>query len=418
MTSRLAFIGLLLGACSSVGTGPAVLTNSLAPVAPSVSVDPAPTAVAIADSVYGRIVIRTAAGTRCTVGIHVGTPQYGDVPVTSVGGTADASGDLTLTYPAPHLPAGTGRYEVGCGTGTASADFSIAAAIPAARFNSRIRVPAINEQVPGTTELLDAALVPPRDLDVAALKRSLPSEWSAATRGLSTLDLVATAPADMVITILPARGTSVHVTASDGSQAIFLYVSDQAGVLTPDNLVAVALHELGHVWCCHGPDASSDGHWAQPVADPLLQGVDRFGLMNHPVNCTFFSAGIESCPNRFSDRELRTMGFTQIPPPPRNACADAKNVLLGQLATTKDRLATQKTAIDTMDASLATLSAQIKALEAKYPNGMPPDVYASYTAMVDRYNIAAASERSAVASYNALVAQSNSLADQLNRLLC
>ena len=419
MTSRITLIGLLLVACGRAATGSADPTTVPTTVTAAASVSAAPTAVAVTDSVYGRIVIRTTTGTRCTVGIHIGPPQYGDLPPTSIEGTADATGSLTLTYPAPHLPGGTGRHEVSCGTGAASADFAIPATIPAARFNARIRVPAINEQVPGTTEHLEAALVPPRDLDVAALKGSLASEWSTATRGLSTLDLVVTGTADMVITVLPARGTSVHVTAADGSQAIFLYVSDQAsGVFTSDNFVAVALHELGHIWCCHGPDASSDGHWAQPVADPLLQGVDTFGLMNHPVNCTFFAAGVESCPNRFSDRELRAMGFTQIPPPPRNACVDARNVLLGQLATTKDRLAAQKTAIDTMDASLATLSAQIKALEAKYPNGMPPDVYASYTAMVDRYNTAAATERSAVTSYNALIAQSNSLADQVNRLLC
>lgn len=418
MTARLALIGLLLLTCAKTAAGPSTPTATETAAAPAPAGAASPVPVTISESTYGRVAIRTQSGIRCVAGIHVGPPEYGDVPPTSVEGITDASGGLTLTYPAPHLPGGTGRHEVSCGTASASADFAIPALIAAGRFSVRIRVPAITEQVPGATARLEASLVPSRDLDVAALKTSLASEWANATRGLSTVDLVSSAPADMVITILPARGTSVHVTAGDGSQAIFLYVSDGSGVFTSDNLVAVTLHELGHIWCCHGPDASSDGHWSQAIADPLLQGVDAFGVMNHPVKCTFFAGGVESCPNRFSDRELRTMGFTQIPAPPRNACVDTKNALLAQLASTKDRIAAQKAAVDAMDVSLATQAAQIKALEAQYPKGMPPDVYALYRALIDRYNAGAAAERSAVAAYNALITQSNSLADQVNRLLC
>lgn len=263
------------------------------------------------------------------------------------------------------------------------------------------------------------ALVPSRDVDVSTLQRTLVSEWAVATRGLSTLDLVTTATADIVITVLAARDTSVHLTDGDGSQAIFLYVADPtAGTFSPDNFVAVALHELGHIWCCHGPEASADGHWAQAVADPLLQGVDRFGLMNHPVSCVVFAAGVESCPNRFSERDLRAMGFTQIPPPPRNACVDSKNALLGQLAVLKDQLAMAKGAVDATEASLAALALQIRALEAKYPNGMPPDAYATYTALVDRYNAGVATDQSQVRAYNTLLGQSNAIVDQVNRLLC
>jgi len=200
--------------------------------------------------------------------------------------------------------------------------------------------------------------------------------------------------------------------------AIFLFPAADATVLSPDNFVAVALHELGHIWCCSGPDASPDGHWAQPIADPLLQGIDRFGLMNHPVSCIVFAAGIESCPNRFSERDLRAMGFTQIPPPPRNACVDTKDTLLEQLAGLKDGLAAAKAALDATDASLVNLNAQIKALEARYPSGMPPDVYASYSALIDRYNAGVVTERTQVAAYNALLAQSNGVIDQLNQLLC
>jgi len=56
------------------------------------------------------------------------------------------------------------------------------------------------------------------------------------------------------------------------------------------------------------------------------------------------------------------------------------------------------------------MSQQIKALEAQYPNGMPPDVYTTYTALIDRYNATVATERAQVASYNALLDQSNGVA--------
>ena len=414
MIPRGALIGLLLAACTGAVTAPAPASPATLAVTEP---EPNPTTVSVTESTYGRVIIRTARGASCTVRIHVGLPRYGDRPPAVVEGTADAGGNLTLSYATPHLPAGSGWHEVACGSGTTSADFTTSGPINAARFSARIHVPPLGEEITGVAARLDPTLVSPRDLDATLLKRTLVDEWSAATRGLSMLDLVPAAPADMVITILQAHGTSVHVTDADGSQAIFLYASDQSGVLTPDNLVAIALHELGHIWCCSGADASSDGHWATPVADPLLQGVDRFGLMNHPVQCVIFGT-VESCPNRFSERDLRSMGFTQIPPPPRNACIEGKKALLVQLAALKDQLAGAKAAIDATDASLAALRAQIMALEAQYPNGVPPAVYASYTALIDRYNAALATERSQVASYNALLTRNNGVVDQVNRLLC
>jgi len=275
------------------------------------------------------------------------------------------------------------------------------------------------EQIEGVTARPEPSLAAARDRDVDALTKTLVTEWSTATRGLSRVELVAAAPADIVLTVVAARTNSyLSRWSGDGSMAIFLFPAADATVLSPDNFVAVALHELGHIWCCSGPDASPDGHWAQPIADPLLQGIDRFGLMNHPVSCIVFAAGIESCPNRFSERDLRAMGCTQIPPPPRNACVDTKDTLLEQLAGLKDGLAAAKAALDATDASLVNLNAQIKALEARYPSGMPPDVYASYSALIDRYNAGVATERTQVAAYNALLAQSNGVIDQLNQLLC
>jgi hypothetical protein len=413
---RTALAGVVLAACGAGVSPSAVVPSSTA--APSAT--PSATPVTVTESTYGKLIARTAPGTRCAVEVHVVPPRFGDLPVASIDANADGSGTVTVTYRAPTLPKQTGHHVVTCGTGAVNADFAIAGyPIPAPRFTARIQVAGVNDQIEGITARPDPSLVTARDRDVDLLGRTLVAEWSAATRGLSTLELVPAAPADIVITIVTARANSfLRQWPGDGSMAIYLFPADDRGMLTADNFVAVALHELGHIWCCTGPDASGDGHWAKPVADPLLQGVDRFGLMNHPVSCIVFAAGVESCPNRFSDRELRTMGFTQIPPPPRNACIDSKNALLAQLTTMKDQLASGKAAIDAIDVTLASLNTQIKALEAKYPNGMPPDVYASYTALIDKYNQQVASRGTQVTAYNALLAQSNGVVTELNKLLC
>ena len=413
MRLRAALLGAVLASCSAQAGAPA----------PADTASPAPTAtsaaLSVTDSAYGRLSARTLPGARCAIEVHVSAPRLGDVPAPTLNGVADAAGAMSVTYPAPALPKQTGRYVVTCGTATANADFAIAGyPIDAPHFTARIQVAGPTDQIAGITARADPSLAPARDRDVDALTRTLVSEWTAATRGLSTLQLVTAAPADIVITVLTARATSHLTREADGSMAIYLFPADDSGTLSADNFVAVALHELGHIWCCTGPDASADGHWAQPVADPLLQGVDRFGLMNHPVQCIVFAAGIESCPNRFSERELRTMGFSAIPAPPRSACIDSKNALLAQLTTLKAQLAAAKATLDASDAALASLAQQIKALEAQYPGGMPPSVYSQYTALVDRYNASLAVERTQVSSYNALVAQYNGVVDQVNRLLC
>ena len=417
-------VGVVLAACATSANGPRASGSVAATNAAPTVAQPTLTPVSISESTYGHVAARTAPGAHCTVEVHVGPPQFGDTPPASIDATADASGSVAASYPAPALPKQTARYVLTCGAGatagTAGADFPIAGyPIPARHFTARVKVAGVNDQIDGVTARPDPSLSAARDRDVDLLTRTLVTEWTTATRGLSALDLVANAPADIVLTVVTAR-TNSYLTrsAADGSMAIFLFPADDGGILSADNFVAVALHELGHIWCCFGPDASADGHWAQPIADPLLQGVDRFGLMNHPVSCIVFAAGVESCPNRFSDRELRTMGFTQIPPPPRNACVDSKNALLAQLTGSKDQLATAKTALDATEASLIAMDQQIKALEAKYPNGMPPDVYATYLALIDRYNATVKTEHVQVDAYNALSAQINSIVDRVNGLLC
>jgi hypothetical protein len=417
-------MGVVLAACASSANAPGATTSAATTSAAPTFVQPTLTPVSVTESTYGRVVASTAPGARCKVEVHVGPPQFGDVPPSSVDATADASGSLAVSYAAPTLPKQTARYVVTCGAGatvgTAGADFPIAGyPIPATHFTARINVAGVNDQIDGVTARPDPSLSAARDRDVDLLTRTLVTEWTAATRGLSTLDLVTSAPADIVLTVVTARTNSfLSRSSADGSMAIFLFPADPGGTLSADNFVAVALHELGHIWCCFGPDASADGHWAQAIADPLLTGVDRFGLMNHPVSCIVFSAGVESCPNRFSDRELRTMGFTQIPPPARNPCVDSKNALLAQLTTLKGQLASAKAALDATDASLVTMDQQIKALEAQYPNGMPPDVYANYQALIDRYNATVKTEHTQVDAYNAQSAQYNGVVAQVNALLC
>src|SRR5205823_1415711 len=81
--------------------------------------------------------------------------------------------------------------------------------------------------------------------------------------------------ADLVVYVLPGKGTSVHLLAADGSQRVLVYAVDEFGTVSAENSVAVALHELGHIWCCFGAGAGPDGHWLEKIPDPLLQGGGR-----------------------------------------------------------------------------------------------------------------------------------------------
>jgi hypothetical protein len=250
---------------------------------------------------------------------------------------------------------------------------------------------------------LDPSLVAARDADVARITATLQNEWKLATRGLGVLTVVPSS-ADIVVYVVPAKGTSVHQLAADGSQRVLVYTLDEFGPVSAENSVAVVLHELGHIWCCFGAGAGPEGHWLEKVADPLLQGVDQYGLMTHPVTC-LVGRGFESCPNRFSDRELRTMGFTQIPAPPADACVSQRSVV-------RARLATQGAAVDVAKAQAAVVKGKIDAIVAQYPNRqLPPDVYNTYLGLVDQYNSIANDVDAKVAVYNATV-------DQLNALPC
>ena len=413
--SRLVLLaGLLAFACApgSAGTpDPSGDVAATAAVAPTAS----PVPLTVASSTYGALEIKTLPGDSCEVAVKVEAGVFGDGPPKTLAGRADATGTLTFTYPAPLIPAGSGRHEVTC-TGSLGArstwsPFDIGLkGLDAKSFTARIQAVDPIAGLGGLTTKLEPSLVAARDVSVARLNETLAKEWSAATRGLGTLKLVPSA-ADIVIYVVPGRSNSLHLTSPDGSQRILLFMVDDLGPVSTANSVAVALHELGHIWCCRGADAGPDGHWLKSIADPLLQGVDRFGLMTHPVTCLVFP-GFVTCPNRFSERELHSMGFAEVPPPLADPCVTQANALVSKINALDATLASSRVIIDATSAELTTIEGQIASLESRYPGGMPPDVYATYTSLINQYNSLVNVNNSRVDDFNRDLEQRNALARQ------
>lgn len=398
---------LLMAACTPAAAPRTFPDATVAPnVVPSTSPTPTATPIAVTSSKYGSFAIKTQPLDSCDLAIKVDPGVLGDGPPSSLSAKADASGVITWTYPTPMVPAGRGRHEVTCsgehGKNDIRSEFDVTLkSLDAKGFTTRIEAVDPVHGLAGVTTRLEPSLVPARDADAARMTATLVNEWRLATRGLGTLTLVESS-ADIVIYVLPGKGTSLHVLAADGSQRILIYAVDEFGMVSADNSVAVALHELGHIWCCFGTGAGSDGHWLEAIADPLLQGVDRYGLMTHPVTC-LVGRGFESCPNRFSERELRTMGFTEIPAPPPDPCLSQRNAL-------DARLAAQGAAIDSAKAQAAVIKGKIDAIVAQYPSRqLPPDVYTTYITLLGQYNALASDIDAKVAAYNGLVAQLNAL---------
>ncbi len=387
------------------------VSPTTAPVAPT----PSPVPLAIASSTYGALEIKTLPGDKCDVAVKVEPGDFGDGPPKTLTGRADLTGALSFTYAAPLVPAGNGRHEVTC-TGTQGvrstwSQFDIGLkGLEAKSFTARIQAVDPIAGLDGVTTRLEPSLVAARDASVTRLNDTLVKEWSAATRGLGTLKLVPSS-ADIVIYVVPGRSNSLHLTSPDGSQRILLYMVDDLGPVSTENSVAVALHELGHIWCCRGADAGPDGHWLTSIADPLLQGVDRFGLMTHPVTCLVFP-GFVTCPNRFSERELHTMGFADVPAPPPDPCVSKANALVTQINALDASLASSRAAIDATNARLTNLEGQIGSMERAYPGGMPPDVYATYTALIGQYNTLVSENNARVDAFNQDLEQRNALARQ------
>jgi hypothetical protein len=411
--SAVVLAGILISACASPGapdaTGGAAAPGTIVPTA-------SPVPLTVASSQYGALEIKTRPLDSCDVAIKVDPGRFGDGPPRTLAGLADATGAVRWTYPAPLVPAGRGRHEVTCagaeGTRSVSSEFDIALkSLEAKGFTTRIQGVDPLAGLDGLSTKLDPSLVAARDASVGRLNDSLAKEWSAATRGLGTVTLVQSS-ADIVIYVVPARSNSLHLTSPDGSQRILVYMVDDLGAVSTENSVAVALHELGHIWCCRGPDAGPDGHWLEPIADPLLQGVDRFGLMTHPVTCLVFP-GFVTCPNRFSEREIHAMGFADVPAPPPDACVTQANALVAQIQALDASFLATKATIDATNAQLADIEGRISAIEDQYPGRtFPPDVYATYRALIDQYNRVLAENNARVDSFNRSVEQRNALARQ------
>lgn len=405
-------------ACLLVACAPsASVPGGTEPTAvPSATTTPtaSPVPLTVVNSRYGALDIKTRPLDSCDVAIKVDAGIFGDGPPKTLAGRADAMGLLSWTYPTPLVPAGHGRYEVSCtgadGPKSTWSEFEVALkGMDPKSFTARIQGVDPIAGLAGVTTKLEPSLVAARDASVTRLNDTLIKEWSAATRGLSEVKLVQSS-ADIVIYVVPGRSSSLHLTSPDGSQRILLYTVDDLGPVSTANTVAVAMHELGHIWCCRGADSGTDGHWLESIADPKLQGVDRFGLMTHPVTCVVFP-GFVTCPNRFSERELRAMGFADIPAPKVDACVTQANNLVTQIANLDASLAATRRTIDATNAQIGTISERVASIESQYPNRqLPPDVYATYRALIDQHNQLLTENNARIDAFNHSVDQRNALA--------
>jgi hypothetical protein len=389
-----ALTALLLAACSGPTgrspSGPPRVSGEPGRSSGDATATPLPPlSVTVTDVKYGLLSVRTAPGARCNAYLQISGGYYGDIPPgTLLEQSAGADGLISWTYPTPRIPAGTGTYTANCQTAASSDTKTGAFTIP-----TRPIAPA-SFTVRVTTDLPphepfdpDPSLVPLRDSSAAKMTATLAAEWRSATRGLGSLEVVDRS-ADITIFVVASKNTSHWVQGTDESEQIVVFVSGELGVRNVENNVAVALHELGHIWCCRGPD-TSDGHWLTKQASPGLYGVDKYGLMTDPVTCVNFGS-VLSCPNRFSDREMVALGFISFPAPAVEPCIQQGLALRSQIGTARG--------------TLTSLDAQIRAIEAQYPGGAPPAVYSNYVSLVTQYN--------------ALNDQTNAKVRQLSALPC
>lgn len=411
-----ATIAVLLLACSAPSVvAPSPVTSTAAPT-PTPLGTPA-LAISVTEAAYGRLAFSTRAGARCEIVIDFVPARLGDRPPERTSETAAPTGVVVWIYPAPPQPTQRAGYSITCSTAEdrviSTVPFQITAREPtAAAFTARI---VAADPPPGEIRP-DPSLVPLRDAAIAELRSTLAREWAAATRGLGTLTLVEE-PAEVLIKVIAARSLSVHVTAGDGSEEIRLFVAGVDGPESTENLVAIALHEIGHIWCCRGEGAGPGGHWAAAIADPELQGVDRFGLMNHPVTCVIFGT-VESCPNRFSRRDLAAFGFTNIPAPPPDPCLSRARPLEVRIGALDATLAATRAAVESAETTLTAINARLREIEAQYGRTLPPAVYDEYNALVARYNGMLPRYRADLAAHNAAIDERNSLVTSRNALAC
>jgi hypothetical protein len=338
---------------------------------------------------YGLLAVRTAPGARCDAFLQISGGYYGDIPPgTLPQQSAGPDGLVSWTYPTPRIPAGTGTYTASCQASAVTETKTGAFTIPTRPIEPGSFTVRVTTDLPPHEPFdPDPSLVPLRDASAAKMSATLAGEWKSATRGLGSLTVVE-GSADITLYVVASKNTSHWAKSTDESEQVVVFVAGEIGPRNIENNVAVALHELGHIWCCRGPD-TSDGHWATKLASPGLYGVDKYGLMNDPVTCVSFGS-VLSCPNRFSDREMTALGFTSFPPPAPDPCIQQGLALRSQVGSARTQL--------------ASLDSQIRAIEAQYPRGAPPDVYSKYVALIAQYNV--------------LNDQTNEKIRQLNALPC
>lgn len=360
-----------------------------APVPGASTTPPATVPISVIEAKYGLLSARTTPGARCDASLRIAGGVYGDAPPGTLGGqTAGADGIVAWTYASPRVPAGTANYTVRCQGDSASESKAGVFTIPTRPIvPTSFTVRVTTDAPPQETFSPDSSLVPLRDASAAKMAATLATEWKTATRGLGSLHVVDTS-ADITIYVVASKNNSHWVSGTDDSQQIVVFVSGEIGPRNVENNVAVALHELGHIWCCRGPD-TSDGHWLTKQASPGLYGVDKYGLMTDPVTCVTFGA-VLSCPNRFSDREMVALGFANFPPPAPDPCIQQGLALRSQIGAART--------------TLTNLDTQIRAIERQYPGGAPPAVYNNYVALIGQYN--------------ALNDETNEKIRQLNALPC
>jgi hypothetical protein len=414
------FCGILL----VVGCLPSQPRDAAAPAAASEKAPKVekPGDLKIVSSSYGAVRIQTRPSATCSLRIEVDQGSFGDGPPQALSGTTGPDGSLEWSYPSPLIPEGHGRHAVACSNSLATSEVDAEFAVPARKLDPRgftIRLDRVDPMtlLSRVTNRLDPSFIAARDSIASQLNASIADEWWRATRGLGSLKLVP-ASADLVIHVLPGRGTSVHERSSDGTQRVLLYAVDETGPVTADKSVGVALHELGHTWCCFGPDAGPGEHWLEKILDPQLVGVNRFGLMTSPVTCRLNGAE-EICANRFSERELRAMGFAEIPPPATNACVAEFAALTAQIDSLDARLQAARTAIDSQQRVLDELVEQLKSIEARYPSlSTPRDLRATYRTLSGQYDSLYQEVDSLIKAYNADVDSRNDIARRQIALPC
>lgn len=160
--------------------------------------------------------------------------------------------------------------------------------------------------------------------------------------------------------------------------------------------------------------SSARGKWiAAGVAALLLL---MFGISN--ANSTSSRRIPASVPTSVPAAATRA---PQVAPPrvttaPTTACRDQVRTMDSQLSSMDSDLTALASQLKTINAQIDSLRSQIRSTEAQYPNGIPPAIYPSYSASVDRINALVDDYKRGLATYKSNLAVYNALVDRRNAL--